>query len=210
MTDVKICGITTPEALDAAVKAGARYLGFVFHPNSPRFIDAETAKILTNKTPSNLMNVGLFVNPKPQDIETVLESADLDMIQLHGDETIADIQTIRGQFGLQVMKAVRVTTAQDLEPVPSLEKVCDWLLFDAKSDKAQGGTGESFDWQLLAEMTLFKPWMLAGGLHKNNIGQALSILHPKAVDISSGVEDSPGVKNPDKIKEFIEAVQQTR
>ena len=210
MTEVKICGITTEPALEAAVKAGAHYLGFVFHPASPRFVAAEKARLLTNKTPSNLVNVGLFVDPKLSDIEKILESADLDMIQLHGSETPQQVQQIRGAFGLPVMKAIRVAARTDLEPVLTYEKVSDWLLFDAHSDKAPGGTGETFDWSLLQDLRLLKPWMLAGGLNAANVGQALDVLSPRAVDVSSGVEDEPGVKNPQKIKEFIAAAQQRR
>lgn len=207
MTDVKICGITTSEALDAAVKAGARYLGFVFYPGSPRFIDDAKAKILTNKTPSNLTNVGLFVDPRPSDIEKTLGSADLDMIQLHGSESPQLIQTIRGEFGLPVMKAIRIGGEDDLAQIASYEKVCDWLLFDTRVDSVQGGTGQSFDWTLLQDIALFKPWMLAGGLSAENVDEALSVLKPGAVDVSSGVEDAPGAKNPDKIGSFIAAVK---
>ncbi len=204
---VKICGITSGDALDAAVAAGAQFVGFVFHPASPRCVSLEQAHTLSNKTPSNLMNVGLFVDPRPADIQKALEAADLDMIQLHGDESLRDIQIIRGQFGLPVMKAIRVGSKEDLDPVHSYEKICDWLLFDAKSDSAQGGAGKSFDWSLLKDLRLIKPWVLAGGLTAANVAQALSILKPKAVDVSSGVEDSPGVKNPQKIKDFIEKVK---
>lgn len=207
---VKICGITRAQDLEAAVTAGASHIGFVFYEGSPRSIDLETAKTLSNKTPSTLTNVGLFVDPKLQQIEDVLAHADLDMLQLHGNETPQQIQKIRGQFGLPVMKAVRVATKEDLEQVYSYEKICDWLLFDTKSDNAQGGTGKRFDWSLLEGLTLLKPWMLAGGLNTANIGQALTLLKPHAVDVSSGVEDAPGVKNADKIKEFVAAVQQTR
>ncbi|MCB9990305.1 MAG: phosphoribosylanthranilate isomerase [Rhodospirillales bacterium] len=207
MTEVKICGITTPDALDCAVKEGAHYLGFVFHPGSPRAIDPEKARILTNKTPSNLVNVGLFVNPSLTDIETVLAAADLDMIQLHGDETLQQIQAIRGQCGLPVIKAIRVAEKADLAPVLSFEKVCDLLLFDAKVPGTAGGTGQRFDWTLLKDLRLFKPWMLAGGLTAENVGDALSTLNPPVVDVSSGVEDAPGIKNPDKIRQFIEAVK---
>lgn len=209
MTKVKICGIATAEGLDAAVAAGAAFIGFVFHPASPRCVTPEQARVLSNKTPSNLTNVGLFVNPKPADIEKALAAADLDMIQLHGEESLRDVQAIRGQFGLPVMKAIRVGGKDDLAQVPAYEKVSDWLLFDAKADGAPGGTGKSFDWALLQDMRLLKPWMLAGGLNTANVGQALTTLAPRAVDVSSGVEDAPGVKNPSKIKEFIEAVRRS-
>ncbi len=210
MTGIKICGINTAEALEAAVDAGAEYLGFVFHPSSPRAIDAETARYLTNKTPTTVMNIGLFVDPSPAEITKILECADLDMLQLHGNETPEQVQAIRSQCGLPVMKAIRVSSKADLEYVPAYEKVCDWLLFDTKSDKAMGGSGESFDWNLLSGMFFLKPWMLAGGLNADNVTQALAALSPKAVDVSSGVEDAPGVKSPAKIKNFIETVRAAR
>ncbi len=206
-TDVKICGITTEDALTSAMISGAKFIGFVFYPGSPRYIEAEQAKILSNKTPTTIMNVGLFVDPKPTDIEKVLTTANLNMIQLHGNETSQQIQTIKNTFGLPVIKAIRIAERTDLEQIEAYEKVSDWLLFDTKSPQAQGGTGESFDWSLLKDLQLTKPWMLAGGLNSNNIRQALSVLKPHAVDVSSGIEDKPGFKNPNKIKEFINIVK---
>lgn len=210
MTGVKICGITSEAALDAAISAGADYLGFVFYKDSPRHINYEKARVLTNQTPSNLKNVGLFVNPGLTEIEKALEAADLDMIQLHGNESLQQIQAIKGQFGLPVMKAIRVGGREDLAQLASYEKVCDWLLFDAKSDKAQGGSGQAFEWSLLKDLRLFKPWMLAGGLSVENVAEAIGLLRPKAVDVSSGVEDAPGIKNPAKIKIFIETARAAR
>lgn len=207
MTQVKICGITTEEALDAAVTAGAGFIGFVFYPGSPRCVSPEQARVLSNRTPSTLVNVGLFVDPKPADIERALAAADLDMIQLHGSETPRDVQNIRGRFGLQVMKAIRIAAKEDLEAVSSYEKVSDWLLFDTKTGEAPGGTGKNFDWSLLRDLRLSKPWMLAGGLNAANVANALSLLRPDAVDVSSGVEEAPGVKSRDKILQFVQAAQ---
>ena len=206
---IKICGITDDTALHAAVSAGAHYLGFVFVPDSPRYLRQDQAQTLSNKTPSNLINVGLFANATTGFIEDVLDAADLDMIQLHGEETPQQVRSIKGQFGLPVIKAVRIATKEDLTDLHDYENAADWLLCDAKSSTARGGTGATFDWHLLHNITFTKPWMLAGGLYSGNIDAALKQLKPDAVDISSGVERAPGVKDPAKIKECIAAVRQS-
>lgn len=205
---VKICGITTLNALDAAIFAKADFIGFVFYDRSKRYIEPNQAKILGNKISQTTMKVGLFVDPSLSLLEKTISIADLDIIQLHGHETPEQVQIIKETFGLPVIKALRIASRDDLKQISEYESVSDWLIFDAKSEVAQGGTGGSFDWALLKDLSITKPWMLAGGLHSKNISQALSILKPDAVDVSSGVEDAPGLKNPDKIKEFIEAVRQ--
>ena len=205
---VKICGITDEKALEAAINAGAAFIGLVFHAASPRHLKVEQAATLAEKAGKNVQKVGLFVDPEAETLQKIRRHVALDMIQLHGAEMPQKVQQIRIASGLPVIKAIRIAGAQDLQHIALYEQVADWLLFDAKSSKGQGGTGETFDWNLLAGLSLSTPWMLAGGLDKGNIGQALDILQPDAVDISSGVEDAPGIKNPAKIKEFIEAVRQ--
>ncbi len=205
---VKICGIRTPEALSAACDAGASFVGFVFYPNSSRYIDPAAARDLIKLVPEGVKSVGLFVNPTDRDLETILGQVPLDMLQLHGDETPERLEQICVSSELPVIKALPVFNKDDIEKAGHYEDIADWLLFDAKAAPGQyGGTGKSFDWALLQGQKFKKPWMLSGGLDAGNVAEALRILSPNAVDVSSGVESTTGIKDLLKIKAFIEAVK---
>lgn len=208
MTDVKICGIKTREALKAAEHAGAGFAGFVFYPKSPRNIDVETASMLAKATA--IKTVGLFVDPDDETLRRITETVPLKMIQLHGNETPSRVATIKSQYGLSVMKALRIATKADLGEATDYAKVADWLLFDAKVESAVGGTGQAFDWSILENYKAPKPWMLAGGLTPENVGAAVTKLRPDAVDVSSGVESAPGVKDACKITAFLESVRHAK
>jgi phosphoribosylanthranilate isomerase len=209
--DVKICGIRTPEALNASVEAGARAVGFVFYPPSPRALTADIAADLARVLPTGTRSVGLFVNATDEQIAGVTARVPLDLLQLHGDETPRRVAEIRGRFGTQVMKAIRVATFADLAPLPDYESVADWILFDAKPPKnvtaLPGGTGIAFDWQLLQRVKINKPWMLSGGLTAENLVEAVSLTGAKMVDVSSGVEDHPGMKSVARIRAFVAAAK---
>ncbi len=198
---VKICGIKTPDALQAAISSGARFIGFVFYPPSPRHIDIDTAKELALTLPTGVRAVGLFVNPTDEQLDNVLNHVPLDMIQLHGGETVRGVAQIKGKYTLPIIKAFPINNAQDIEKTKPYEGIIDWILFD----NIKGGSGKRFDWDLLKDKEFSKPWMLSGGLNIDNISDALEILSPNAVDISSGVESYRGVKCPQKINEFIKA-----
>lgn len=204
-TAVKICGISTPQTLEAAVQNGARFVGFVFYPPSPRHLSFDTAWTLARAVPTGVRSVGLFVDPTNETLNHILGGVQLDMIQLHGDETPARIVEIKNQYNMPVIKAIRVHDARDLDDVHEYEAVADWLLFDAKPPNADlpGGTGHSFDWTILKDKTFSKPWMLSGGLVHKNVADAVSLLHPDAVDVSSGVESTRGIKDIEKIEKFI-------
>ncbi len=204
---IKICGIRDKVALDAAVNGGARFIGFVFYPPSPRAIDPATVAMLIRALPTGVEAVGLFVNPTDEELETAC-IAGLTMIQLHGDETPERVIEVQKRFKLPIIKAIRIADASDLTRAHDFEGIADWLLFDAKVAGAEGGTGQSFDWALLQNYTSPTPWMLAGGLHAGNVGAALSFLSPTALDVSSGVESAPGQKDPLRIKDFIDAVRE--
>lgn len=210
MTAIKFCGITTNEALIAAGKNDADYVGFMMWDKSPRALKIEQARALSLMQPDTIRIVGVFVNPSDEQLKKTLAEVPMDMIQLHGDEDQARVAGIRALAGLPVMKAIRIATREDLFAIPSFESVADWLLFDTKVDpkisNLPGGTGHSFDWQILKDRTFHKPWMLSGGLSTDNVSRALSILQPDAVDVSSGIEDSPGMKNIGKMKTFAAAV----
>ena len=209
MTEVKICGITEEKALKAALDSGARYIGLVFYPKSPRFIDPEQARIISRMVPTGVRVVGLFVDPQDDWLEKVFSAVPLDMIQLHGQETPVRVSAIRSRYNLPVIKAVPIGNKEDLGKIDMYVRVADWVLCDAKAPNSTdfGGTGQSFDWTLLKNRKFAKPWMLSGGLTAENVADALSVLQPDAVDVSSGVEISRGVKDPSKIADFIQTVK---
>jgi phosphoribosylanthranilate isomerase len=210
--EVKICGVNAPEALAAAVEAGAEYVGLNFYPRSPRSVTPDQAAALTAAAPPQLCKVGLFVDVEDATIAKTLAAVGLDMLQLHGGESPARVAEIRARFGLPVMKAVKIAGAEDVAAAEAYLRVADRLLFDAKppkemTDALPGGNALAFDWRLLAGKTWPLPWMLAGGLDPENVAEAVRISGARAVDVVSGVEDRPGLKNPDKIHAFLAAAK---
>ncbi|MCW8834965.1 MAG: phosphoribosylanthranilate isomerase [Rhodospirillales bacterium] len=204
--DVKICGLSSEEAVEAAVKGGARYVGVVFFPPSPRYVRPGQAGELLDSVPEGVGRVGLFVNPGNDDLAEVLSSMRLDLIQLHGKESPERVDAIRQEFGVPVMKAIAVSGARDIEAAHAYEEAADWLLFDAKPPKTAtrpGGNALAFDWELLGGSSFKLPWMLAGGLDATNLAEAVRLSGAKTVDVSSGVEDRPGHKNLGKVDEFL-------
>jgi len=202
---VKICGLTEAAGLSAAVESGARYVGFVFFPKSPRHVSAEQAAALAVQVPLGIAKVGLFVNPDDAALAKVLERVPLDLIQLHGEETPARVAEVRTLAGLPVMKAVGVAEPADLDQLWDYGLVADMLLIDAKPPKGAelpGGNGLAFDWRLLAGRQILKPWLLAGGLTPDNVHEAIRLTRAPGVDVSSGVESAPGVKDPERIRRF--------
>jgi len=209
-TRVKICGLTRPEHVAAAAEAGAGYVGLVFFPKSPRHLSIEAARDLALEVPIGVAKVGLVVNPTDAELDAILEAVPLDMIQLHGRETPERVAEVRARTGLPVMKAVGVAEAADLDQLPAYEAVADQILVDAKAPKGAdlpGGNGLSFDWRLIAGREWSKPWMLAGGLTPGNVAEAVRLTGAAQVDVSSGVESAPGVKDEALIRAFIAAAQ---
>ncbi|MHB1084634.1 MAG: phosphoribosylanthranilate isomerase [Thiobacillus sp.] len=195
---VKICGITRLQDLHAACNAGADALGFVFHENSPRHVTAATAEALVRALPPFVQSVGLFVNAEPEFIESVLQNVPLDVLQFHGDETPAEC----ARFGRPYLKAVRVNQDTDLLKYAADFDTARGLLLDACVPGVPGGTGERFDWSLIPA-NLPVHIVLSGGLTPENIAEAIQQVRPWAVDVSSGVEASKGIKDPNKIAQFI-------
>lgn len=208
---VKICGINSPEAMTAAVEGGARYVGLVFYERSPRYVPPETAAQLSRLAPTGVRVVGLFVEPDDLFLERIVTAVPLDMIQLHGEEEPGRVAEIRAAYSIEVMKAVKVADAADLDRAASYEPVADRLLFDAKPPKGvaslPGGNGLSFDWSLLRGRAWSRPWMLSGGLSAGNLADAVRETGATAVDVSSGVEDRPGHKSPARITDFLKRAQ---
>jgi phosphoribosylanthranilate isomerase len=204
---VKICGLSTEETIEAAIGAGAGLVGFVFYPPSPRAVTPDQVRHLVRRVPPAIGKVGLFVDPDDALLDRVLTATGLDMIQLHGLEPPERVAQIRERFRRPVMKAIRVGTAADVDAAQRYLDVADRLLFDAQPPKRPGalpgGNGEPFDWTLLAGRSWPLPWMLSGGLTIDNIADALRTTGAPAIDVSSGVETSPGIKDVALIRDFI-------
>ncbi|MFN3231416.1 MAG: phosphoribosylanthranilate isomerase [Alphaproteobacteria bacterium] len=210
--NVKICGITDKEALLAAEAAGASHIGLMFYAPSPRAVDLALARDLAARVPAGIMRVGVFVDPEDALLDTTLEAVPLDYVQLHGSESRERVAEIKRRTGKPIIKAVPVANSTDVQIAHTFEGVADFLLFDAKPPKSRpnslpGGTGLSFDWRLLSDEVWPVPWFLAGGLTAENVSVAIMKTGARFVDVSSGVEDEPGKKNPDKIRAFVEAAQ---
>ncbi|NQV83239.1 MAG: phosphoribosylanthranilate isomerase [Rhodospirillales bacterium] len=204
--DVKICGLSDEAAVSAAVEGGASMVGFVFFPPSPRFVSVERAAELTKPVPRGIIRVGLVVDADDDWLADITANAGIDLLQLHGNETPERVHGIRERFGLPVMKVLGVLEVKDVIAAARFEGVADRLMFDAKPPVGAtrpGGNARAFDWSLLSDIKTKLPWMLAGGLTADNVGEAVNISRAAAVDVSSGIEDAPGRKNCDKIAEFL-------
>jgi len=209
-TLVKICGLRTAEALDAALDAQADFVGFVFFPPSPRHIAFDDARSLGARARGRAQTAALTVDADDALHEAIVAALQPDMLQLHGKETPERVAALRTKFGRPVMKALPVETQADLAAVSRYADVADWLLFDARAPKdatRPGGLGRAFDWAVLKALDPGLRFMLSGGLDPANVAEALTITQAPAVDVSSGVENSPGVKDPDKIRAFIRAAR---
>ncbi|MCF2870809.1 phosphoribosylanthranilate isomerase [Octadecabacter sp. G9-8] len=208
---VKICGLRTVADVMAAADAGASYIGFVFFAKSPRNVTIEKAAALAVEVPMGVAKVALVVNADDAFLDQLTAQVPLDMLQLHGSETPQRVADVKARYGLPVMKAIGISGAADLDKIDTYAAVADQLLIDAKPPKdanLPGGNGNAFDWNLLAGRKYWtKPWMLAGGLTMDNVASAIATTGATQVDLSSGVESSPGVKDPALIKAFIAAAQ---
>ena len=207
---VKICGITESADIPAALLAGARYLGFVFFPRSPRNLEISDAAFMAASIPPGVAKVALTVDASDAELDAILGEVPLDMLQLHGSETPDRVAAVRERFGLPVMKAIGVAVEDDLQAIDEYATVADQLLIDAKPPRdavLPGGNGLSFDWRLIAGRRWPVPWMLAGGLTPANVAEAIRLTGASQVDVSSGVESAPGVKDGAAITAFVAAAQ---
>lgn len=207
---VKICGLREAAHVEAAARAGASYAGFVFFPRSPRHVTLEQAAALALVAPPGLAKVGLVVDADDATLDAILAAVPLDMLQLHGSESPARVAGVRARYGLPVMKAVGVADAADVARIAAYWHAADQILVDAKPPAGAdlpGGLGRAFDWTLLHKRRWPVPWMLAGGLHPGNVAEAIRLTGARQVDVSSGVESAPGVKDAALIREFIAAAR---
>ncbi|MEP1765406.1 MAG: phosphoribosylanthranilate isomerase [Sulfitobacter sp.] len=207
---VKICGLRKVEDLRAAAEAGARYVGFVFFPKSPRHLEIAQAAELAVDAPFGLCKVALTVNADDAMLDALTAAMPLDMLQLHGSESPERVAEVKARYGLPVMKAVGVATRADLAQLDLYSGVADQILVDTKKPQNSdlpGGNGLTFDWGLLSRRVWRCPWMLAGGLTPENVGTAIRTTGARQIDLSSGVESAPGVKDPALIRAFIQAAR---
>jgi phosphoribosylanthranilate isomerase len=209
---VKICGLSTRETLDVALDAGADMVGFVFFPPSPRHLSLATARELGKQVQRRAAKVALTVDADDTTLANIVEALAPDILQLHGKETVARLRDIRQKFATEVMKVIAVETPADLASLPGYAAVADRILFDAHAPKGAtrpGGLGAVFDWHVLENLQLTRPFMVSGGLNAGNVAEAVRVTGAGGVDISSGVERAPGVKDPEMIREFIRAARAT-
>jgi phosphoribosylanthranilate isomerase len=207
---VKICGLSTPETLEASLAAGADLIGLVHFPKSPRHVDLATGAALSRQARGRAERVALLVDPDDALVDAVTEAIDPDWLQLHGAESPERVALLRARTGRPVMKALGIATADDLARAARYAGTADRLLFDAKPAPGAalpGGNGHAFDWSLLAGAGRDSPFMLSGGLTPETVAEALAVTAARAVDVSSGVESSPGRKDPDRIAAFVAAAR---
>jgi phosphoribosylanthranilate isomerase len=207
MAQVKICGLSTEETMQAALEAGADFVGLMFYPKSPRNVSFEQAAKLAAIAKGRAQIVAVTVDADDLLLKSIMDYTQPDYIQTHGDETPERIEEIKNKFGVQVIKVIKVKDACDVELTKDFRDVADLIMFDPKApkDTLPGGNGLSFDWKLLADVKV--EFMLAGGLNPNNVAAAIHLTHAPIVDVSSGVESSPGVKDAQLIAKFIEAAK---
>jgi phosphoribosylanthranilate isomerase len=209
---VKICGLSTRETLETALDAGADMVGFVFFPPSPRHLSLQLARELGHQVKRRALKVALTVDADDAMLDNIMDALSPDILQLHGKESVARLRDIKQKFGRPVMKALPVETSADLAALPGYAAVADRILFDARPPKdatRPGGLGAAFDWRLLEKLDLDVPYMVSGGLHAGNVAEALRLTRAGGVDVSSGIESAPGVKDPELIKAFIRASRAT-
>lgn len=207
---VKICGLTRAEDVTAAVKSGAGYVGFVFFAKSPRHLTLDAARLLAVDVPAGVAKVALTVDAQDAFLDSLIDAVPIDVLQLHGHETPERVTALRARYGLPVMKAVGVASAADLPAIDTYSAVADMILVDAKPPRGAalpGGNGLAFDWRLMADRTWNVPWMLAGGLTPDNVTEAVRLTGARQVDVSTGVEAAPGMKDADLIANFVRAAQ---
>lgn len=207
---VKICGLSERSHVQSAVEAGAAYVGFNFFPKSPRYANYEKAADLALLVPPGVAKVGLTVNADDATLDQLVTRVPLDMLQLHGAESPERVSEVKARFGLPVMKVIGVRDAADLAALATYGKVADQIMVDAKPPKdavLPGGNGVVFDWRLLVGLRWPVPWMLAGGLTPENVAEAIRLTGAKQVDVASGVESAPGVKDPERVRAFVAAAR---
>jgi phosphoribosylanthranilate isomerase len=210
-TEIKICGLKDPDALETAIVAGADLAGIVYFAKSPRHLDMARAADLAGRARGRIGLVALTVDADDRLIDEIVETVRPDMLQFHGSESPERVAAVRDRTGLGIIKAVGISAARDLAAAEPYAGICARLMLDAKPPRQAnrpGGLGQAFDWTVLEGYEPGVPWLLAGGLTPDNVADALAVSRAPGVDVSSGVESAPGVKDPERIRQFIRAVRQ--
>lgn len=214
MVSIKICGITRPEDIQACIENGVRWVGLNFAPPSPRAIAPTLAAELARMAPTGMQVVGVFVNPSDAELENVISQVPLGILQLHGQETPQRVAEIKARWDMPIIKAFAIAEEDDLDIITDYDAVADYYLFDTKLPTyihaLPGGSGRVFDWSVLKNQTISKPWLLAGGITPENAAQAIRITHAPMLDIASGVEIAPGLKDVTKIKALLVAISEPK
>jgi phosphoribosylanthranilate isomerase len=206
--EAKICGLSTPDTVDAAVASGARWIGFVTYPRSPRHISTEVLRSLGVRVPRSVGRVGLFVDPDDALLDERLATGAIDMLQLHGSETPERVVALKARTGKPIMKVIKVAKPEDVErDIAAYASVADRLMFDVADGTLPGGNAKTFDWTILSGCAVPLPWLLAGGLTADNVAEAVRVAGARTVDVSSGVESSRGVKSIELIRAFLDRVK---
>ncbi|WP_077548749.1 phosphoribosylanthranilate isomerase [Pseudorhizobium flavum] len=211
--DIKICGLKTSEAVDRALARGATHIGFIFFPKSPRHVDPEIAAELAEPVRGRVKIVAVTVDASDEELDDIVHLLKPDVLQMHGHETPERILQVKALYGIPVMKAFSVREASDLERIDPYVGVADRFLFDAKApagSELPGGNGVSFDWNIMASLDASVDYMLSGGLNKDNVGLALASTRARGIDVSSGVESAPGIKDIVMIDAFFDAIAEAR
>ena len=211
--DIKICGLKTSEAVDRAVARGATHIGFIFFPKSPRHVDPEIAAELAEPVRGRVKIVAVTVDASDEELDDIVHLLKPDVLQMHGHETPERILQVKALYGVPVMKAFSVREASDLERIDPYVGVADRFLFDAKApagSELPGGNGVSFDWNIMGSLDASVDYMLSGGLNKDNVGLALASTRARGIDVSSGVESAPGIKDIVMIDAFFDAIAEAR
>jgi phosphoribosylanthranilate isomerase len=210
---VKICGLNSAEAADAAARAGADFGGFIFHRGSPRNLVPDQARLLADRLRGKLRLVAVTSNASDDELAVIVAAVRPDFLQLHGAEAPERVAAIRGRFALPVIKAISIAEQSDFAALQSFEPVADMFLFDARAPKGaarEGGHGMAFDWSLLKGRAFARPFLLGGGLNPSNVARAIALATPYGVDVSSGVESQPGVKNSGLIADFVSSARKAQ
>ena len=211
--DIKICGLSTPETLDAVIDGGAAYAGFIFFEKSPRHINLATARTLGSQADSRIKKVAVSVNADDDYLSEIVDALRPEFLQLHGSETPERVGAVKAKFGLPIIKAIAISEIEDFDKATPHIGIADMFLFDAKPPKGSdlpGGNGVAFDWELMDQWDPSVPYMLSGGLDVQNVVEAVTRSQASAIDISSGVESAPGLKNVSLITEFLKTCSEIK
>ena len=207
---IKLCGFREEETINFASKFPIDFLGFIFYKKSPRFVDIKDISQITKNIPAHIKKVAVTVDASDEELKSIIKELKPELLQLHGDEDLPRVKEIKKLFNLPIIKAFRIASKNDLTPIKDFEEIVDYFLFDTKAGNEKGGSGKSFDWNILKDLRTNKPWFLSGGIGHKNIAEALKISGAQIIDLSSSLESTKGVKSKELIQKFISKLEEVR